>query len=229
VDGDLTRMDGCRVVELLGPPGSGKSTLAAALTAANGSVLVKDHAVRDLPALARAAGRAGSTYFLQRPVTVPAARHAAWLVRLGAAADVVARRAREGATLVVLDQGPAYTLGRLRHLCVTGHGRAWWGRHALATARLLDLVVLLDADPGTLAQRLRDRDKPHAAQRLGQTELLAYLREEHHRARVVAQVLGRAGAQCLELTTDTGSADDAVQAVLERVAPVHGLPGSVAP
>jgi energy-coupling factor transporter ATP-binding protein EcfA2 len=220
-------MDGCRVVELLGPPGSGKSTLAAALTSMDGSVLVKDHAARDLPALARAAGRAGSTYFLQRPTSVPAVRHAAWLVRLGAASDVVARRARAGASLVVLDQGPAYTLGRLRHLCVTGPGRAWWGRHALGTARLLDLVIVLDADPGTLAHRLRNRDKPHHAQRLGSRDLLAYLREEQDRARTVARVLREAGAQCLELSTGTGSADDAVHAVLERIAPVQPLPGSL--
>jgi cytidylate kinase len=216
-------MEGCRVIEVLGPPGSGKSTLAAGLTAPDGSVLVKDHGLRDLPALARATRRAGSAYFLQRPAGVSAARHAAWLVRLGAAADVVARHAREGADLVVLDQGPAYTLGRLRHLCVTRHGSAWWVRHAVTTARLLDLVVVLDADAATLARRVHDRDKPHVAQRLGSRDLLEYLQQEQHRARVVSDVLARAGAQCLVLPTDIGSPHDTVRAVLERIAPSPGV------
>lgn len=221
-------MSTCRVVELLGPPGSGKSTLAAELTAAPGAVLVKDHELRDLPALARSARHAGVTYFVQRPPGVPASRHAAWLVRLGAVADVVHRHAREGAELVVLDQGPAYTLGRLRHLCVTPHGRSWWGRQALATADLLDLLVLLDADPVSLAGRLHGREKSHPAQRLGWADSLSYLREEQHRARVVAQVLGRAGAPYLELTTDTGSPAEAAARILDRVAPARTSPRSAA-
>jgi hypothetical protein len=219
-------MDTCRVVELLGPPGSGKSTLAAELTAAEGAVLVKDHGLRDLPALARSARHGGAAYFVQRPPGVPASRHAAWLVRLGAVAEVVARQAREGATLVVLDQGPAYTLGRLRHLCVTSTGRVWWGRQALATAHLLDLVVLLDADPAVLVGRVHGRDKSHPAQTLGAREAAAYVREEQHRARVVAQVLGRAGAPCLELATDTGDPVEATARILDRLAPERTRPRS---
>lgn len=212
-------MGTCRVVELLGPPGSGKSTLAAELTATEGAVLVKDHGLRDLPALVRSARHAGAAYFVQRPPGVPASRHAAWLVRLGAVAEVVARHAREGATLVVLDQGPAYTLGRLRHLCVTSTGRVWWGRQALATAHLLDLVVLLEADPAVLVGRVHRRDKNHQVQTLDAPAAAAYVREEQHRARVVAQVLGRAGAPCLELVTDTGDPVEAIARILDRLAP----------
>lgn len=220
-------MTECRVVELLGPPGSGKSTLAAELTAVAGTVLVKDHGVRDLPALARSARHVGAPYFVQRPAAVPASRHAAWLVRLGAAAEVVARHAREGASLVVLDQGPAYTLGRLRHLCVTPTGRVWWGRQALAAAALLDLVVLLDADPAVLSSRLHERDKSHPARALDVGQATSYLREEQRRARVVAQVLARAGAPCLELPTDTGHPAEAAARILERMAPARSsTPGA---
>lgn len=201
------------VIELLGVPAVGKSGLAAALAGVPGTVVVKNHTHRDLPSLGGAAVRACSVLLEDPPPGIPRVRWAAWVARLGAAPAVAARYGADG-RLVVFDQGPAYTLGRMIDIRRDPHGNHWWHGRLCATARLLKLLVVLEADPAVLSLRLRGRGKAHRAAELDQAELARYLSVERRTIHTVADALSRAGTRVIHL--DTGRLD-----VAEQVAVVH--------
>lgn len=201
------------VIELLGVPAAGKSGLAEALGGTPGTVVVKDHSRRDLPALVLAATRAWPVLLADPPPGTSRLRWAAWAGRLGAAPDVAGRRGASGGRLVVLDQGPAYTLGRMLDVRRGHRGNHWWHRQACETARLLDLLVVLDAAPEILVQRLGDRAKRHLADGMAPEWTTRYLATEQQTCRAVADALGRAGARVLYLDTGRLTVEEQVEAV----------------
>lgn len=202
-----------RVVELLGPPAAGKSSVAHALARLPGLVVVKDHRPADVPALVWRAALACPVLSTRRPPGVGRARWVAWAGRLDAAPYVVGRRRSAGARGVVLDQGPAYALGRLAAVRRDASGMQWWARRSATCAGLLDGLVLLDAGPETLAERLRARDKQHAAQDLPDAQLLRYLAGEAALSAMVADAVEAAGGSVLRLDTAGAPVDDLVSAV----------------
>jgi hypothetical protein len=206
-------MAAATVIELLGAPAAGKSGLAEALGASPDTVVVKDHARRDLPALLRAATRAWPALLSDPPPGTSRLRWAAWAGRLGAAPVVAGHRSASGTRLVVLDQGPAYTLGRMLDVRRAPRGSHWWHRQACETARLLDLLVVLDARPELLAERLRARHKQHRADDLDPAGTARYLTSEQQTCRAVADALGRAGARVLYLDTGRLTVEEQVEAV----------------
>lgn len=205
------------VIELLGAPAAGKSSLAAALSSVPGTVVLKDHTPRDLPALTAACVRDWSVLLADPPPGIPRLRWTAWAGRVGAA-PAVAGRHRRHADVVVFDQGPAYTLGRLMPVRRDPHGNHWWYRRACGTARLLALLVVLDADPEVLACRLRARDKEHPAAGMSEQDARGYLDAERQTCRVVAETLGRAGTRVLFLDTGRHELGEQVAAVRAAVA-----------
>lgn len=210
---------GVRVVELIGPPGSGKSTVAAAVAASPGFVVLKDHEVRDVPALAGAVLAAARLVPLRPPPDIPRRRWIAWLGRVGAAPRTTRRRLAK-ARVVLLDQGPAYTLGRMAAAAERSSTVARW--HAARTAdcgRLLDAVVWLDADPEVLAVRVRGRSKPHRVKALAGPAAVRRLGEERERSRAMVADLAAAGVAVLHIGPDQSLTDAivAVRALVEAV------------
>lgn len=210
-------MRGVRVVELLGPPGSGKSALGERLARLDGYVVVKDHERGDLPALLRSALAAHPVLTHRPPPGVGSARWVAWGGRLLAADELVRRRAARGARTVLLDQGPAYTLGRLTDLCRTRRGADWWHHQLRSSTDVLDTLVLLDADRPTLLQRLRTRPKDHAALGLDERDADDYLAAAQHDCRVMACWLEFLGVPVVRLDTSQLTADQACAALLPLV------------
>lgn len=208
-------MHATAVVELLGAPASGKSGLAAELCQDPAAVLVKDHGRREIPRLLWGATRAWPVLLEAPPDGATRLRWAAWAGRLVAAPAVATRRG-SGRGLVVLDQGPAYTLARMADVRRTARGSHWWHRQACATARLLDVLVVLDAEPEVLSRRLHARPKAHRATVLDDRATDDYLRAEQATCRVVADAVARAGAAVLHL--DTGRVPVAEQAAAVRSA-----------
>jgi hypothetical protein len=206
-----------RVIELLGPPGSGKSTLAERLGDVDGYVVVKDHELGDLPALLRAAAAAWPMLVHRPPPGVTRTRWVAWVGRVAGVDEVVRRRAHTRARLLVLDQGPAYTLGRMADACATGRASDWWHHRLVAYAALLDAVVLLDADPQTLRERVVGRAKEHAVLTLDERGSAEYLAEAAHGSRVVAAWLESAGVPVVRLDTARISPDDGCRALEDAV------------
>ena len=154
------------VIELVGPAGAGKSTLARQLgdrLGAPGAPLGLWG--MPLPRLAAHGARLLPTFwgFLrdgQRPVWAEQTQ----LVRLETLGELVERR-RVAGRPVVLDEGPVFALSWMEVFYPRREGprRAAWRRGVLARwARLLDLVVLVDAPDPVLTYRLRTRSKGHA-------------------------------------------------------------------
>jgi hypothetical protein len=196
------------VIELLGPPAVGKSTLADRLAEMDGCVVVKDHDRGDVPVLARSLLAAGPVLAHLPPAGVSRARWVAWAGRLAAAHSVVERRVSRGASMVVFDQGPAYTLGRMTDVCRTRAGSQWWHRRLTECASLLDVVVLLDADRPALLDRLVTREKQHVALGLDAEDADSYLADRQHDCRVMASWLEHRGVPVVRLNTSRITADD---------------------
>lgn len=205
------------VIELLGAAASGKSGLAAELARDPGTVVVKHHTRQDVPVLAWGLARAWPVLLADPPPGTSRIRWAAWAGRLAAAPSVVRRRAAAPGGLVVLDQGPAYSLGRLIDVRRDPRGNHWWHRQVCATARLLDVLVVLDAEPGVLGRRLHARPKEHPAALLDADATWSYLRAEQALCRTVADAIARAGTRVLHLDTGRLPVDEQVRLVRDAV------------
>jgi broad-specificity NMP kinase len=150
------------LVELMGPPGAGKSSVLRALEAADASVApmpILRHPpyrlvlARHLAATALGVARRRATNGVwDRNILVMTAY-------LRALPEVFAGSRRPPHEVIVLDQGPLYTLTRepllqprLRDLA-DAELRRWAG--------LLDVVVWLDAPDAVLAERIDERGWEH--------------------------------------------------------------------
>jgi cytidylate kinase len=115
---------------------------------------------------------------------------------------------------VVFDQGPAYTVGRMR-----ATGGAEPAGALAATAAVLDLLVVLQADPDTLAGRVLGRSKSHAATAMTPHRQRAYLEAESGGARSLGVDLEALGVTVLRLDTGLLRVEEQVRAVLDTVCP----------
>jgi len=201
------------VLELMGAPGSGKTTVARRLEDEPGLVVVKDHEIGDLPVLLRGLLTALPVLGADPGLGISRVRWAAWAGRVAAAPDVVGRRLHRGARLVVLDQGPAYTLGRMASARRSPAVTTWWEERLRSCADLLGGVVLLDADAATLRDRVRARPKHHAARDLAAEAALTMLQEEREGCREMAEQLERRGVPVVRMDTTSINVDGQLRAL----------------
>jgi hypothetical protein len=217
------------LVELVGPAGAGKTAVLRAL--ANEPQVqagiridrfryfphLMGHALPLLPTVLELARRQPRRAWL-------GALH---LVRLRTLPAVLAHaaRAHPGQTLV-LDEGPVFSLGRLRvtvqaTAADTQLARQW---HAELTrwAQRLDLVVWIDADNPVLAMRIRRRDKAHQVKEAGDLATYEFL-DRYRRAyrEILAQLTAAGRVRVVELNTTHEPVDAAVAAVRRAI----GRPG----
>ncbi len=168
------------VIELVGPAGVGKTTLSEQLEAsgqaARGTIWLVPKPVllhgtlRQLPTALTLYRETGK--FLWKEI-----KH---LARLDALHTFVRTTHWNGTRLVVLDEGPVYTLSWLQ---VLGHRRFVYGRPAAFLrrtlerwARSLDAIVMLDAPDEVLISRIRGRKKPHLMKGRSALEISAFIR-----------------------------------------------------
>lgn len=205
------------VIELLGAPAAGKTQLAEALARLEGVTVVKDHRRADLSALAWSMARS-LPVAVTPPHDVDRLRWAAWAGRLSAASRIASVRLATGASTVVFDQGAAYTLVRMLDLRDRPSGGVWWWNRCLETAGLLDLLVLLDADTTTLANRVHRRGKNHVSLGLAPSHLHDYLSAERRACHLVADLLAREGAEVRRIITTQTPVEEQVGIVRESLA-----------
>jgi len=122
-----------------------------------------------------------------------------------------------GAT-VVLDEGAVYMLARLQ-VCGAEQIRSraygeWWHGAIDEWARMLDLLVWLDAPDAILRQRLRQRPQGHPVKHRSDeaiSEFLAAYREAYQR---VIAALAERGSRVLRLRTDQRSVAEIASSIL---------------
>ncbi len=157
------------VTEIVGVAGAGKSTVTRTLVGRHGRLRVDDTlhirlpghwfgalrgTIRGLPVMA--AGLIGS-------------RRLRWddlrfVLYVGGWSRRVARR-RPNDEVLLLDQGPVFALARLRvsgaAVTRTAVYRRWEAAMIADWARMLDLVLWLDAPDNVITTRINCRDQPH--------------------------------------------------------------------
>lgn len=166
------------VVELVGPAGAGKTTLAQGVSAADSTVrsglslwgLPRRRLMQSAIALLPTILGAGIN---RSPLS---AGEIAQMVRLGALRRVVEAEAVRH-RVIILDEGPVFALSWLEVFFSRkgDHVPASWRRRVIAEwATLLDVVVFIDASDITLANRIREREKPHMVKHLPDAEIFGF-------------------------------------------------------
>ncbi len=166
------------VIELVGPAGVGKTTLSLQLEA-SGQGLRGTIWFVPLVRLARSTLRQVPTAFtLYRETGRLLWDEVKHLARLDALHASLRAPRWQGARMVVLDEGPVYTLSWLQ---VIGHPRfrggpppSFWEHTLQRWSRSLDAVVVLDAPDHVLTDRIRTRDKPHLVKDRSVDEVSAF-------------------------------------------------------
>jgi cytidylate kinase len=213
------------VVELAGPAGAGKTTLAGALRAIDTQATVGV----DVGRARLVAGIASAAPHLA--AARASARGRWWtsgelrsLAYLSAWRGPLADRRPDGS--VLLDHGPVFRLAALAAygppMATTPAFEHWWRRSAKQWARLLDVVVWLDAPDAVLLRRVAQRDRDHRLRDAGPTaadEFFARYRSAYLRT---LDVLTNEGTQLVRVDTSTGAPDELAQAVR------HAIAGSLA-
>jgi len=160
-----------RVVEIIGPAGAGKTTLYNELSRYSDCIQLSNfpdvrkfanapffivYGLQLIPSLLRISQ--SNDRQLNR-------REFAWLTILSGWPTALQKELKKNNSIVVLDQGPVYLLSEISEL-----GPEYLRKPAAALlwrdlysrwAKILDIVVWLDAEDHDLIERIRSRDKEH--------------------------------------------------------------------
>jgi hypothetical protein len=206
------------LVELVGPAGAGKTTLAQSFFELDPwrhvcltlwglpRRFLAASALSVLPTVA-AAKRRGA------PLR---AREVAQMMRVTALRYAIDHAAKQGKTIILLDEGSVFGLTWLDVFFGPGTDPArtrWRQQEIAAWCQRLDAVVRLDAANTILVQRIRTREQPHPVKDDPDPEIHAFTAK--FRAafdRVLGEMTAAGGVQLLQLRTDgDGTANDVLR------------------
>jgi len=167
-----------RLVELAGPPGAGKSATRRALIA-------RSHAgngtIWGLPVLSLLLNGVEliPTFIpMWREARSPLWEETRHMVRLRTLQRAQQRGGSER-NGVIFDEGPVFALARLRgfgHPIMRSESSGpWWRATLHEWAGLVDMVVVLDAPDGVLAERIRSRLDDHEVKQASDPEIAAWM------------------------------------------------------
>ena len=204
------------VVEIVGPAGSGKTTLATELATRPG--------VRTLSSISPAETRSRRLLAAGRALPIvlrlirrrTTRRQIAWAARL-VALDSLVRRADGG--ILVLDQGPVYTLSRLLAARPELAGSSWAQGQIENWALLLDGVVAVDASDDELAARIKSRPKGHAVKAAPTDEAIAAVQAQRIELAAMVAAVAERGVRVFDRRTDRCPVDRIATDVMVAMRP----------
>lgn len=138
-------------------------------------------------------------------------RQLAWVGRL-VVLDSLARRS--GDDVLVLDQGPLYTLSRLLAARPELTDDRWLKREIESWADRLDAVLVLDAPDRELVERIRGRDKAHAVKHSSMPDGLAAVAQQRAELDLVVLTAEAFGLDVLRRRTDDANPEQIVTEVM---------------
>jgi energy-coupling factor transporter ATP-binding protein EcfA2 len=209
-------MAGPQVIELIGPAGVGKTGLLRIVAGLAPGVrtglrfdrvralpIVAWHAVTLMPATL-------DMLFTDARWMWAGLRH---LWRLRAFPSLVERARGSGHQTILLDEGPVFSLGRLRVFQHAHEGSGWlartWNAEVARWRNSLTGVVLLDADNEVLTQRIRNRAKHHPVKHGSDRQIFEFLDGYRAAYRDIATRLNADGrVHIVELDTTTRPFED---------------------
>jgi hypothetical protein len=209
-------------VELVGPAGAGKTTLAHGVSAVDSTVrsglslwgLPRRRLMQSAIALLPTILGAGIN---RSPLS---AGEIAQMVRLGALRRVVESEAVRH-RVILLDEGPVFALSWLDVFFSRNgdHVPASWRRRVISEwATLLDVVVFIDASDLTLANRIREREKPHMVKNLPDAEIFGFAAGFRRAFERAIGELSQAGHVVVDtLSTESDPVDENTARLMSRL------------
>jgi hypothetical protein len=152
------------LVELVGPAGCGKSTVARALAAQDRTTWTSIWGQPKLRHVVSGLLVAPTCLALCRRSHSLVLTECGQLIRLKSLQQAVRSVGLANQRLVVLDEGPVFSLAWLLgfgHESLRRNMGPWWRAAVHQWAETLDAVVILDAPDATLARRIRMREEQH--------------------------------------------------------------------
>lgn len=208
-------------LEVVGPPGSGKTTLVGALprsaSAAGGAPATPVSVYcnrRNAPAWLGASPAAAP--LVARQLGRMSAQELRWVMRLEASPRILRRQWAAGRAVLVLDQGPVFTMVRIMESAAAAPWRhpfeGWWERTLRRWAGTLDLLVLLDAPDDVLLPRINGRAKVHGLKHAPEAAGRLALAAERARYDAVAELLRARGPVRVVRFDSSGASPDELSA-----------------
>jgi hypothetical protein len=201
-----------RIIEVVGPAGAGKSTIATEMITVAG-VRVVCSMTDAMPVGRRVTSMLRATPRVVRLAVTGSlsTRQIAWVGRLHAYESLLAHPS-EG--ILVLDQGPIYTLSRLIAARPASAGDGWYASRIEACAHRLDAVVVLDARDEVLIERIRSRDKTHTVKYSTESEAASAIDSQRGEIERVVSAAAAHGLTVLTFDTATRTAADIAREAL---------------
>ena len=210
------------VVELVGPAGAGKSAVADVLRSRDATLRASIWGL-PRPSLLWSTVMLLPTFLvLSLAARAVCREELKQMIRLTTLGRVLPRLAR-GRRLVVLDEGPVFALAWLRvfgaeRLLRSAAYERWVQRMLASWARMIDVVVLVDAPDPVLSQRIRARVKPHMVKDQSDQQITAFAaRFRTAFASVIPAVTGLNGTMQVSVRADLETPHELAARVLQAV------------
>lgn len=213
------------IVEIIGPAGSGKTTLIARLSQRNSSIQ---------PIYRLRQPKHITYYFVSALLSIPyflcqsilgeryTRREINKMLRLRASCQILERYALRYNKVIVVDQGPIYTLATLPddeiESSKDGCSQGWWRDRITEMAETLDLVIWLDAPDEVLLDRIYNRSKEHVLKEVSRQDGEQLLTADRNAfAKTVSRLTAQGGPRYVRFDTSRISLDRIVENTLAMI------------
>lgn len=203
--------------EIIGPAGSGKSTLTSLLSTRDSEIkaglsiwrlplsLLMPAAILSLPQVAISLARR------------PSLEDIKLIIQINALRRLLARESDKGYRALLCDEGGVFGLAKLKAFGVdSGSGsNGWMSGLFNHVAPTLDAVIWLDAADAVLAQRIREREKPHRTKHLSEAEIFEHLASYRTAfEKVIVELKQRNSFKVIRFRTDRESLEEIAGQIL---------------